>query len=56
LDEFTSDVTGLARPVDEQEIADLLNQSKEEVLRVNTSPNQFKEAQRARARILFEQL
>ena len=51
-----SDVIGIARGVDEQEVADLLNQSKEEILRLNTSPNQFKEAQRARGRILFEQL
>jgi len=51
-----SDVIGIARQVDEQEVADLLSHSKEQILRANTSPNRFKAAQRARARILFEQL
>lgn len=42
--------------MDELELTDLLDPTKEEVLRANTTPVQLQEAQRARARILFEQL
>lgn len=51
-----ADIIGIARRVDELELSDLLNPTKEEVLRANTTPVQFQDAQRARARILFEQL
>ena len=51
-----ADVIGIARRVDELELTDLLDPTKEEVLRANTTPVQFQDAQRARARILFEQL
>ena len=51
-----ADVIGIARRVDELELTDLLDPTKEEVLRANTTPVQFRDAQRARARILFEQL
>lgn len=51
-----ADVIGIARRVDEFELTDLLDPTKEEILRANTTTRQFQEAQRARARILFEQM
>lgn len=51
-----TDVIGIVRLVNEEEIEDLLDQAKEAILRANTSPGQFQTVQRARARILFEQL
>jgi hypothetical protein len=51
-----ADVIGIARRVDELELTDLLDPTKEEVLRANTTPVQFQDAQRTRARILFEQM
>lgn len=53
---FVADIIGIARRLDELELADLLDTAKEEVLRVNTTPAQFWDAQRARVRILFEQI
>lgn len=50
-----ADIVGIARRVDELELADLLDPAKEEVLRANTTPTQFRNVQRAKARILLEQ-
>ena len=51
-----ADVVGIARRTDVLELRDLLDPLKEDVLRANTTPIQFQDAQRMRARILFEQL
>lgn len=51
-----ADVIGIARRVDEVELTDLLDPTKEEILLANTTTVQFRLAQRARARILFEQM
>ena len=51
-----ADVVGIARRAELLELRDLLDPLKEDVLRANTTPIQFQDAQRTRARILFEQL
>jgi hypothetical protein len=51
-----ADVVVIARSTDVLELSDLLDPLKEDVLRANTMPTQFQDAQRTRARILFEQL
>ena len=51
-----ADLIGILRAVDVREVADLLDPSKEEILRLNSTPEQFQRAQRARAAVLFEQL
>jgi hypothetical protein len=51
-----ADVVGIARRTDVLELRDLLDPLKEDLLRANTTPIQFQDAQRMRARILFEQL
>src|SRR5262245_49075231 len=51
-----ADVIGIARRVDELELTDLLDPKKEQILRTNSTPLQFQAAQRARARMLFEQM
>jgi hypothetical protein len=51
-----TDVIAILRPVDERELDDLLNTTKEEILRANSSAVRFQEGQRVRARLLFEYL
>jgi hypothetical protein len=51
-----TDVIAIVRLVNEEQVDDLLNQAREAILRANTSPGPFQAVQRARARILFEQL
>ncbi len=51
-----TDVIAIARCVDERELEDLFDQSREETLHVGISAPQFQQAQRARSRLLFEYL
>jgi hypothetical protein len=47
-------VIGMVRRVDEREFDDLLNKTREDILRANSSAMGFKQEQRARAWLLFE--
>jgi len=49
-----TDVIDMVRPVDERAFDDLLNKTKEDILRTNSSATGFKREQRARAWLLFE--
>ena len=51
-----TDVIDMIRPVDEHAFDDLLNKTKEDILRANSSATAFKREQRARAWLLFEYL
>ncbi len=51
-----ADVAAIVRQVDEREVDDLLNETKDAIFRANSTATQFKEGQRTRARVLFEYL
>lgn len=51
-----ADVAAIVRHVDQREIDDLLNETKEAIFRANSTAAQFKQGQRTRARVLFEYL
>ncbi len=51
-----TDVIAMVRQVDEREFDDLLNKTREDILRANSSALGFKQEQRARAWLLFEYL